>query len=395
MFLLKSKDEAFNTFVTWKKLIENQTRCKIKKLRTDNGYPNGVKGCKLWCLEPGYKKCIINRDAVINEDEMTMVKKTDITSTQEARSSRPQIEVDSVSKFVIDESQDDLDESTTTKDAQTALRGYQLTRDSERRITKAPKNYGYTEFTSFALSVAKDLESLEPKSYLKAITEKDGVKWLQSIKEENVSFEKNKTWIIVKRLIRYDILIIVKDRTNIDKLKSQLKSEFEMRNIYLKKVVEKFGMTDAKPVATPLAQDFKLSQEKSPKIETKRRKIDDVPYASGVGTFINFKENVTCYVDSNYAANLDTRRSLTRYVFTVFGGYVSWKSNLQKVVALSSTEAAYMAATKAIKKIDELIVDYDNQSAIHLMKNYMFHERSKHVDIKLYFIRDIIVSKEI
>ena len=59
-------------------------------------------------------------------------------------------------------------------------------------------------------------------------------------------------------------------------------------------------------------------------------------------------EVVVGCVDSDYAGCLDTRRSLTGYVFNVLGGCVSWKSNLQKVVALSSTEAEYMSATEAV-----------------------------------------------
>lgn len=58
--------------------------------------------------------------------------------------------------------------------------------------------------------------------------------------------------------------------------------------------------------------------------------------------------NVIGYVDSDYAGCIDTRRSLTGYVFTMQGGCVSWKLNLQKVVALSSTKAEYMAATEAV-----------------------------------------------
>ncbi|KAM6570403.1 hypothetical protein CsatB_018388 [Cannabis sativa] len=118
---------------------------------------------------------------------------------------------------------------------------------------------------------------------------------------------------------------------------------------------------------------------------------------------------VNGYVDSDYAGSIDTRRSITGYAFTVLGGCISWKSNLQKVVALSSTEAEYMAATEAIKeaiwlkgfthelgfKSESITVHCDNQSALHLMKNPMFHERSKHIDIKLHFIRDIIAEKEV
>ncbi|XP_062112968.1 secreted RxLR effector protein 161-like [Humulus lupulus] len=62
------------------------------------------------------------------------------------------------------------------------------------------------------------------------------------------------------------------------------------------------------------------------------------------------KDEVAGYVDSDYAGCLDTRRSTTGYVFTAQNGCISWKATQQKVVALSSTEAEYMATTEAIKE---------------------------------------------
>ena len=110
------------------------------------------------------------------------------------------------------------------------------------------------------------------------------------------------------------------------------------------------------------------------------------------------------YVDSDYAGDLDKRRSLTGYVFTLFGCTISWKATLQPVVALSTTEAEFIAATEAVKealwlqgiigelgvKQEKVIVYCDNQSTIHLTKNQMYHERTKHIDIKLHYIRDVV-----
>ena len=56
------------------------------------------------------------------------------------------------------------------------------------------------------------------------------------------------------------------------------------------------------------------------------------------------------YVDLNWAGDVDRRRSTSAYVFTLFGGAISWMSKRQAVVALSTTEAEYMVATHAYKE---------------------------------------------
>ena len=114
-------------------------------------------------------------------------------------------------------------------------------------------------------------------------------------------------------------------------------------------------------------------------------------------------------MDSDYAADLDRRRSLTGYVFTVSSCAVSWKATLQPVVAMSTTEAEYMAIAEACKEsvwlkclfaelcgVDSCINLFcDSQSAIYLTKDQMFHERTKHIDIKYHYVRDVISQKKI
>src|SRR4051812_16458503 len=56
------------------------------------------------------------------------------------------------------------------------------------------------------------------------------------------------------------------------------------------------------------------------------------------------------FVDSDYAGDLDKRRSLTGYLFTLSGSAISRKATLQNTVALSTTEAEYMALTEAVKE---------------------------------------------
>ena len=62
-------------------------------------------------------------------------------------------------------------------------------------------------------------------------------------------------------------------------------------------------------------------------------------------------QGLISYVDSDYAVDLDRRRSLTGYVFTVDSCVVSWKATLQYVVAMSTTEVEYMAIAEACKKL--------------------------------------------
>jgi hypothetical protein len=125
-------------------------------------------------------------------------------------------------------------------------------------------------------------------------------------------------------------------------------------------------------------------------------------------TYTQQEPKLTGYCDSDWAGCLDTRRSTTGYMFTLAGGPISWCSAIQKVVALSTCEAEYMALGEAVKEavwIKNFInnlnvgihfdnvpieVHVDNESAIKLAKNPEFHQRSKHIDIRHHFLRDHI-----
>jgi len=119
--------------------------------------------------------------------------------------------------------------------------------------------------------------------------------------------------------------------------------------------------------------------------------------------------NIIGYTNADYASDLDKRRSSTGYVFQLWNSTISWKTNLQPVVALSTTGSEYIAMTEAVKEslwlkglVSELlgnnvkaILKCDSQSAIHLAKNQNHHERTKHIDIRYHFIREILEKKEI
>ncbi|XP_074318246.1 secreted RxLR effector protein 161-like [Silene latifolia] len=111
---------------------------------------------------------------------------------------------------------------------------------------------------------------------------------------------------------------------------------------------------------------------------------------------------VSGYSDSDYAGDVDSRRSMTGYVFTLGGSVVSWKATLQPTVTLSTTEAEYMALTAAAKEgiwlkglvsdlglhQEQAIVFCDSLSAICLAKDQVHHERTKHIDVRYHFLRN-------
>jgi len=82
-------------------------------------------------------------------------------------------------------------------------------------------------------------------------------------------------------------------------------------------------------------------------------------------------------------------------VFTLFGGAISWMSKRPPVVALSTTEAEYMAENHACKEaiwlnrlcldigvdVGQITISCESQSAICLVKNPTFHARTNHIDV--------------
>lgn len=109
------------------------------------------------------------------------------------------------------------------------------------------------------------------------------------------------------------------------------------------------------------------------------------------------------FCDADYGGDLDTRRSTTGYCFSLGSGSISWSSKRQPTVALSTTEAEYMAFSDAAREVlwlrqlladigypqsDATMVYSDNQGCIALARNPVFHARVKHIDIRHHFVRE-------
>ena len=223
---------------------------------------------------------------------------------------------------------------------------------------------------------------------------------------------------------------------------------------YIKRVLERFNMKHARLVSTPLGAHFKLRKKSCSSSKKEKKDIASTIYFLAVGsliyamvctrpyiahvvgvvsrfmvnpgkdnwevvkwifrylrgssklclTFGGFKPVLKGYIDVDWVGDLDGRKSTLRYLFTFVGGVVSWQSRLQKCVALSTTEAEYIAANEAGKEMlwlkrflqelglkqDVYVVNCDSQSVIDMSKNSMYHSCSKHSEVRYHWLRLVV-----
>jgi hypothetical protein len=232
---------------------------------------------------------------------------------------------------------------------------------------------------------------------------------------------------------------------------------------YTQHILTKFNMLNLRPAKTPLDPGVKLSKSMSPQTPEATKEASLFPYRSVIGSLmylmlctrpdiafaisqlskynscygpdhINAVKHLIRYIsythklqitygncttapigfsDSSYSSDVDTRRSVTGYVFFVAGGPVSWKSQNQDTVALSSAEAEYMALCAATQEAIHLrflmqdmdpkyrqsnsavLIFEDNTACIAMSANPVHHERTKHIDNKYHFIRERIYMRDI
>jgi len=224
---------------------------------------------------------------------------------------------------------------------------------------------------------------------------------------------------------------------------------------YARKVLSQFGMEDSNPTKIPMDPGVKLDADKGgvridateyrrvigclryllhtrpdlsfsvgmcsrymekPTVKHQKAVKQILRYLKGtvdlglVYTQEGKEEIIIGYSDSDLGGDLVGRRSTGGMAYYLNESLITWSSHKEKTVALSSCEAEFMAATEAAKQglwlrslLSELTARQpksvtlyvDNNSAIALMKNPVFHGRSKHIDIKYHFIRECVERKQI
>ncbi|KAG8499730.1 hypothetical protein CXB51_006318 [Gossypium anomalum] len=267
-----------------------------------------------------------------------------------------------------------------------------------RREIRIPARFD--DMVAYALLIADDDV---PSTYTEARSNPDDVKWKQAMNEEMQSLHKNRTWELVtlpkgkkaigckwklqKGIFIYlllyvdDMLIASKSEVEIERLKTQLNLEFEMKDLGEgKKILSMEICRDKAHGRVNLSQKQYL--KKAVSIVNKYMHNPEKGHWQAVKWTLRyiqktmdvgllFKQDTTLgkgvigYVDSNYASDLDKRRSTTGYVFTLAGGPISLVQEHMNVYC-------------------------DSQNAIHLVKNQVYHARTKHIDERFHFVREII-----
>ncbi|GKE16379.1 retrotransposon protein, putative, ty1-copia subclass [Tanacetum coccineum] len=230
-----------------------------------------------------------------------------------------------------------------------------------------------------------------------------------------------------------DMLIACKSKAGIGSTKSLLKREFDIKELreaknilsmeivkdwsrkimrvsqsgYISKILNNFRIDNGKSVKMPLGGHFKLSLKDCPVRDCNVERMSKVPYVNTVGSLMYLMVctrpdlayavsvvsrylvnpdygnhvDVIGFVDSDYAKDPDKGRSITGYAFLVQGCVEAiWLRGLLEELGV---------------ELNTVAVNYDNQEAIHLSRNHVFHERTKHINVSNHFIREVLEAKTV
>ncbi|KAA0046865.1 putative gag-pol polyprotein, identical [Cucumis melo var. makuwa] len=251
-----------------------------------------------------------------------------------------------------------------------------------------------------------------------------------------------------------DIIYTSSSNSLVAEFKSHMKNKFEMTDLgllhfflglevcqtdggifisqkkYAKDLLKKFGMINCKPATTPKNVNKKLQQNDGVEMADAQRfrslvggliylthTRPDISYSIGVISrfmqcpsrdHFGAAKQVMQYIAGTIEYGI--WRSVSVNVFTLASGVITWSSKKQAIVALSSSEAEYAAATSAAcqaiwlrRMLTELqheqegatVIFRDNKATTSMTKNPTFHSRTKHIDIFFHFICDLVAKEEV
>ncbi|GJW68213.1 ribonuclease H-like domain-containing protein [Tanacetum coccineum] len=192
---------------------------------------------------------------------------------------------------------------------------------------------------------------------------------------------------------------------------------------YATEVLERAGMLTCNPCRTPVDTDSKLAaagdpvclfmhDPREPHFSALKRILRYVrgTLTSGLQLYSSTTSSLVAYSDADWAGCPTTRRSTSGYCVFLGNNLLSWSSKRQFTLSRSSAEAEYRGVANAVAEtcwlrnlLRELhtplsittIVYCDNVSVVYLSSNPVQHQRTKHIKIDIYFVRDLVSMVQI
>ncbi|GKA08920.1 retrotransposon protein, putative, ty1-copia subclass [Tanacetum coccineum] len=198
------------------------------------------------------------------------------------------------------------------------------------------------------------------------------------------------------------------------------------QSAYIEKILKRFYMDNSKRGSIPMQEKLKLSKSQGASTLTEVKRMQNIPYASVVGSImyavrctrldVVFAQNITSRFQHNPG---DIKRELmvscytdAGYVFVLNGGAVDWKSTKQNIFVTSSVEAKYIAASDASKEAvwvrkfisrlrvipiteEPIKMYFDNTGAITIANESRITKGARHYRAKVHYLREVIEFGEV
>ncbi|GJS40666.1 retrovirus-related pol polyprotein from transposon TNT 1-94 [Tanacetum coccineum] len=208
--------------------------------------------------------------------------------------------------------------------------------------------------------------------------------------------------------------------TRIDSFLKKMRQEtsgiFISQEAYAKEILKKSKMENSNPVAIPMefvgVVSLFMENPKYAHLKALKRILRYVKGTESLGLFYSISKEYRLkgYSDSDWHGDVDDQKNTSGYVFFMGETAFTWASKKQPIVALSTCEAKYVAASWTVchaiwlrnllwelknEQDGPTEIKVDNKSAIKLARNLVHHERSKHIDVRFHFIREQIRNREV
>ncbi|KAL4022755.1 hypothetical protein IC575_016500 [Cucumis melo] len=300
------------------------------------------------------------------------------------------------------------------------------------------KGFVDPEFAQYVYKLNKALYGLKqaPRAWYERLTMYLGERgYLRSETDKTLFINRTSTNLIVAQIYVDDIIFGGFPKTLVDNFINIKKSEFEMSLVgelscflglqikqrsegmfislekYAKNLVKKFGVDQSQHKRTLAATHAKITKDMvGTEVDHKLYKsmIESLLYLTASRPDIAYVVGI-CALYQSDPRSVDDRKSTCSGCFFLGHNLVSWFSKKKNCVSLSTAEAKYIAAGSGCTQMiwmKNMLNEYgimqgvmtlycDNMSAIDILKNPVQYSRTKHIDIRHHFIRDLIENKVI